>query len=569
MRIAPLSATSAVRACLAALLAIAFPAIALEPGEVLLIVNANVRQSATLAEMYRAARQIPADRICSLTIPAVDEIPFQVYERQVVPQVRQFLRERGLQDKVRCIVSFFGLPLRISDRQLSIQERQELDKLQSDLDIKLQSIRLLLERMERQARLADPAFKPQAGVDLPSLELRARAALGPLVDQANNTADSGLRDERLKAMAAYLNELGGPAEVQRVFGADPNPDPATQAKFREAQQKMQQANEQMQNLQELRYDADARERLRQTVAGALGQISLAHVLQAQLEYLKPDRSGASFDSELSMLWWDYYRRSSWQVNPLFYQVAGQAAGRPMIMTARLDASQSGIVQQMFQAGLKAERDGLKGKVVLDSRGIKSEGENAAPFSYGWYDQSIRSLAEIIKTKTRLPLLLDDSPDLLPPNSTTDVGLYCGWYSVRNYVPSCRFSPGAVGFHVGSFELVSLRAENEHGWCRGLTDDGISATLGPVAEPFLVAFPAADDFFPLLMTGRLTLAEVYWRTIPVTSWQMSLLGDPLYNPFKVNPALRVEDLPERLKIVFRSPATRPSPPSPRPASLPIF
>jgi hypothetical protein len=38
-----------------------------------------------------------------------------------------------------------------------------------------------------------------------------------------------------------------------------------------------------------------------------------------------------------------------------------------------------------------------------------------------------------------------------------------------------------------------------------------------------------------MTGRRTLLEVYFRTIPQLSWQMILIGDPLYTPFQKDPA----------------------------------
>jgi hypothetical protein len=115
----------------------------------------------------------------------------------------------------------------------------------------------------------------------------------------------------------------------------------------------------------------------------------------------------------------------------------------------------------------------------------------------------------------------------------------------------------VGFHVASFEMVSLRSDHERGWVKGLLSDGVVATIGPVAEPYLVAFPRADDFFPLLMTGKLTLAEVYWKTNPLTSWMMCCVGDPLYNPFKTNPAVKVADLPARLQGIFHPPTTQPA------------
>jgi hypothetical protein len=135
----------------------------------------------------------------------------------------------------------------------------------------------------------------------------------------------------------------------------------------------------------------------------------------------------------------------------------------------------------------------------------------------------------------------------------DVALYCGWYSVRNYVPACQFKAGAVGYHVASFEMISLHSDDERGWVAGLLRDGIAATMGAVAEPYLASFPAPDEFFPLLMTGKLTLAEVYWRTTPMTSWMITLIGDPLYTPFKTNPLLKAEDLEPVLRAAL-DPAT---------------
>ncbi len=81
----------------------------------------------------------------------------------------------------------------------------------------------------------------------------------------------------------------------------------------------------------------------------------------------------------------------------------------------------------------------------------------------------------------------------------------------------------------------------------MLEKGVCATLGPVAEPYLHSFPLPDQFFPLLITGRYTLAEVYFRTTPLLSWRQILVGDPLYNPFKKNPALAIEDLPPGLAI----------------------
>ena len=118
--------------------------------------------------------------------------------------------------------------------------------------------------------------------------------------------------------------------------------------------------------------------------------------------------------------------------------------------------------------------------------------------------------------------------------------------MARYVDAFDWKPGAVGYHLASSEASVLRKPGAKVWCNAMLEDGVCATLGPVYEPYLSAFPLPDDFFSLLLTGRHTLAEVYYRTKPFNSWVMVLVGDPLYNPFKGRPLLGDDDLPERMK-----------------------
>ena len=70
--------------------------------------------------------------------------------------------------------------------------------------------------------------------------------------------------------------------------------------------------------------------------------------------------------------------------------------------------------------------------------------------------------------------------------------------MRKYVDVFTFVPGAVAFHVASYEAMSLRRPKEAGWCRGLLLRGAAATLGPVDEPYLHAYPLARAFFGLTL-----------------------------------------------------------------------
>jgi hypothetical protein len=67
------------------------------------------------------------------------------------------------------------------------------------------------------------------------------------------------------------------------------------------------------------------------------------------------------------------------------------------------------------------------------------------------------------------------------------------------------------------------------------------TLGPVAEPYTVAFPKPAEFFGLLATGEFPLVECYARTLPISSWMMCLVGDPLYNPYKAVKPIKANQL----------------------------
>jgi hypothetical protein len=66
---------------------------------------------------------------------------------------------------------------------------------------------------------------------------------------------------------------------------------------------------------------------------------------------------------------------------------------------------------------------------------------------------------------------------------------------------------------------------------------VTATLGPVAEPYADAFPPPDLFFLRLAEGQYTLVESYFLCLPHLSWRMVLVGDPLYRPFKQGPFTR--------------------------------
>jgi uncharacterized protein (TIGR03790 family) len=245
-------------------------------------------------------------------------------------------------------------------------------------------------------------------------------------------------------------------------------------------------------------------------------------LQGAIDRISGKETHASVDSELSMVLFDSYDLYRWQPNMLNDKFKNQNS--ITLMVSRLDGPNYDIIKGLVDKAISAEKTGLKGIAYIDSRGIASRN------LYGHYDQSLCNLATYLRSQTDIPVKEEQAAKLFAPGTCPQTVLYCGWYSPGKYVDAFDFVDGAIGYHIGSYEAVSLRDPNSTQWCPAMLMDSITATLGPVAEPYLHAFPEPRQFFPKLLKGD-SLVEAYYHTKPLNSWQMVLIGDPLYRPFK--------------------------------------
>jgi len=197
------------------------------------------------------------------------------------------------------------------------------------------------------------------------------------------------------------------------------------------------------------------------------------------------------------------------------------------MVCRLDGPNSQIAKGLIDKAIAAEKTGLRGIAYIDSRGIA---DDKKPHSFGYFDQSLRDLALLIKARAQMPLVEEQTGALFAPGQCPSAALYCGWYSLKKYVDAFDFVDGAIGYHISSLEAIDLRDPNSSQWCPAMLADGVTATLGAVSEPYLHSFPEPRAFFSELFNGD-CLVEAYYHTKPFNSWQLVLIGDPLYRPFK--------------------------------------
>lgn len=552
------------------------PAVAaaqLTPGEVAVIAMAESDQSRGLAEYYVKARDLPPSQIFLLEGKPAATMRRAAWQNQARPAIRAWLRDNGLEEKIRCFVTTWDVPLRIgkrgSDAPQVVARQEFLTRARANL------IKALAEAVKRLASLAPE--KESSGEKPPGEQASGNeSASGKSAAETTATAEPELATliarfesafaaagKRMQASESEAEKKRLGVLLQRAFlaGGGINGllqlatrkrpgsqfDPAKDPRLERLRGQLQGV---MQGLKALESMADTTARdtqmlgLMQTASGLVGTIKW---IDQQRQLLEKNETHASFDSELSLLHWPDYQLFRWQPNLLHYRYDHLVTlpPRPLIV-ARLEAPTYDLAKRLIDTAIATEKTGLGGKVYLDARGIKFDPAGDKRGSYGEYDQSLRDLAGRLKTHTKLEVVLDDQAKLFQDGDCPQAALYCGWYSLAKYVDAFDWRGGAVGYHLASAEATTLRTPGGKVWCNAMLEDGIGATLGPVHEPYLASFPLPDDFFSLLLTGRYTLAEVYYRTKPCNSWAMVLVGDPLYNPFKKNPLLSEDALPDRMK-----------------------
>ncbi len=263
----------------------------------------------------------------------------------------------------------------------------------------------------------------------------------------------------------------------------------------------------------------------------MDQLEKATLEKKQLE---PLYRRASLDSELMVMLVKNYPIDGWLANPFFLGFRDQKElidKNKILMVSRLDGPSPGSVIRILADTFVAEKKGLRGTAYFDARWSNSKKLDEKKKGYYFYDRSIHRSAAIIKQTTQIPVVLDQKETLFQPGECPQAALYCGWYSLGKYIPAFTWARGAVGYHIASTECATLSKPGSQVWCKRMLEEGIAATIGPVEEPYVQAFPVPSIFFSYLVQGNLTLSECYLLSLPYFSWKMVLIGDPLYRPFK--------------------------------------
>jgi len=240
---------------------------------------------------------------------------------------------------------------------------------------------------------------------------------------------------------------------------------------------------------------------------------------------------AAVDSELALVLTDGYSLEGWLPNPYFLGFQGQFTKLKrdeVLLVSRLDGPNPATVRRLIDDALWAEKNGLHGRAYFDARWPKPDTDKLE--GYVLYDASLHDAAAAVQASGRMEVRIDQQETLFQPGDCPKAALYCGWYSLARYVAAFEWVRGAIGFHIASAECSTLKEKGSQVWCKRMLEEGVAATIGPVYEPYVQAFPLPELFFRVLTEGYLSLGESYLISLPFLSWQMVLVGDPLYRPF---------------------------------------
>ena len=269
-------------------------------------------------------------------------------------------------------------------------------------------------------------------------------------------------------------------------------------------------------MQEAQQIHEQQQRLKNTAkqeqSGLRNQIKL---LQSQVDLFLQTNLRAAVDSELALVLNTDYPLENWLPNPYFlgFQNKKDLLKRNnVLIVGRLDGPNAKVVRRIINDTIAVEDNGLQGKAYFDARWKKPE-SNKSLSGYAFYDAAIHNAAAKLSVNRQLPVVLDERNALFQKGSCPDAALYCGWYSLAKYVDAFKWVPGAVGFHIASSECTTLKHEKSQVWCKRMLEEGVAATIGPVYEPYVQAFPLPDIFFTKLTEGYLTLGEVYLISLP--------------------------------------------------------
>ncbi len=537
------------------------PIFALTPEEILIVYNSSLPTSKEVALHYQSRRKVPDENLTPLDLPDSETISYAAFKAQMVPAIKTAAM-RLMQAKIQpTVLLVYGTPLIIeeteetpNDQALKKLITSKIDELENLVLQFTDRLEYLSQKLPSENKTGESKLSTQPAENGGSDD--AKASKRPTDPLKNAVSLIKATTQRMSDAQTSKNNPGLYIQISSIIIRMTGVDPAIKTIKKQLTEQEEPPAECVLKQPLLKWNAifkwewaqstfqgvlpnQAMERgsLARLTGGIAGELTFWKNLQTV--YNSNNWRSASVDSELCLILRAPHQRVGWLPNPFYSKYNNwsyiKVLRQATIRVARLDASTPELAKRLVDDAIEIEKKGLDGIFYIDARGLAAD-NNQGGSDYVRYDQHLVNLHDLVQKYGSMPVVLNQQPELFQEGDCPNAALYCGWYSLAEYVDAFNWQKGAVGWHIASGEAKTLKNAESNVWCKRMIEDGVAATLGPVSEPYLASFPRPDLFFPLLMTGKATLLEVYYSTLPHLSWRQVLIGDPLYNPFKHKPAI---------------------------------
>lgn len=204
----------------------------------------------------------------------------------------------------------------------------------------------------------------------------------------------------------------------------------------------------------------------------------------------------------------------------------------ILMVTRLDGPTAEFAMGLVDKTMEAETNGYWGRAYFDTRSITDT-------NYVLGDQWIGSAYDICRIMG-FESYIDTNAATFPASlPLSQIAFYAGWYEADPSGPflasKVEFMPGAFAYHLHSGSAHTLRSAT-HGWAGPLIAKGATCTMGSVYEPYLMGTPDVGTFAARWLITGFTFGEAAYAAQNCLSWQTTVVGDPLYRAFAMQPQL---------------------------------
>ena len=129
-------------------------AYALSPDEVVVVANSRAADSVELAEYYMKIRAIPPEHLIKIRTTWKEDCDRKDYDKNIAAPIRKAITALRTTRNIRCIVTMYGVPLKIRPRLLDFEEEEEVEALR-------QQVRQLQQKLDTADPQEHPGLKQQ------------------------------------------------------------------------------------------------------------------------------------------------------------------------------------------------------------------------------------------------------------------------------------------------------------------------------------------------------------------------------------------------------------------------